>query len=247
MKSQKAFLWSCLAVAAGLPVMIALLFEVWAGGKVPELKRAPQHPPAGMSAPLTATPAATEPRLEESPTSPAKPIATPEPTEPKSVWNTPLPAPLAGPAQPLRLQPKDVGALPYESAMLAIMRAPGPDSDKAAALFGLLPHVPEEVLANTTEQALNWLSNRNYAAIANPIITNPKTHGQVLGPMFADLMQRPEAVALPTLLQIAETPDHPFAPSAHDNLSLLVGRDLGSDWPAWQSAIVQRVGAATGP
>jgi hypothetical protein len=140
--------------------------------------------------------------------------------------------------EPLKL---DVGALPYESAMLSIMRAPVPESVKAQALFDLLPQVPEESMAHTAEEAAKWLRDRDYARIARPWIVNAKTHGAVLGALFADLMERPDAVALPTLVEIAKNPEHPFAPSAHDNLTLLVGHDFGVDWPAWDQAVLQKL------
>ncbi|HEV7405342.1 MAG TPA: hypothetical protein VGO11_20530 [Chthoniobacteraceae bacterium] len=140
--------------------------------------------------------------------------------------------------QPLKL---DAGPLPYESTVGSIMAAPVPDGVKAQALFNLLPQVPEESLANTAEQAAALLRDRDYARIARPWILSPKTHGAVLGALFADLMQRPDAVALPTLVEIAKTPDHPFAPSAHENLTLLVGQDHGVDWPAWDKAVLEKL------
>jgi hypothetical protein len=155
------------------------------------------------------------------------------------VWLAVPPGAIA--TQPLKL---DVGALPYESAMLTIMRAPVADGVKAQALFDLLPQVPEESMANTAEQAATWLRDRDYARIARPLIVSPKTHGAVLGALFADLMQRPDAVALPTLVEIAKTPEHPFAPSARDNLTLLVGHDYGVDWPGWDKAVLQKLSAA---
>ena len=71
------------------------------------------------------------------------------------------------------------------------------------------------------------------------MITNPKTRGQVLSPMFSDLLDRSDAVTLPTLLDIATTPDHPFAPEAVEDLKLLVGADYGTDWVQWTQAIRQ--------
>src|SRR5215207_1901571 len=92
---------------------------------------------------------------------PAPAAPTPSPAKPEPVWLPPPPGAVA--TQPLKL---DVGALPYEAAMLSIMRAPVPDGVKAQALFDLLPQVPEESVANTAEQAATWLRDRDYARIA---------------------------------------------------------------------------------
>lgn len=236
-------IWISLALALVLPIAIALVFEVWAGGKIPEIRKGEPHPsaatPSPVSAPHAETRRASEAQLLVVVATPAS--STPTQAPPKSIWNTALPAPMAA-APVLRLDKHVVGTLATEAATREIMSSPAPDSTKAAALLDMLAQVPAEALGQTAEQAVRVLPDRNYAALAFPIITNPRTNGQVLSPMFADLMQRPDAVALPTLLQIAQTPDHPFAPSAHDNLSLLFGRDLGVDWPAWQQVVLQRVG-----
>jgi hypothetical protein len=238
-RSSAYWVWGSLGLVVGIGLFaklaVPLVFFFW-------------HPADAKR------PAATSPRPRDSPSSalpqtasespviaPIRPIIAtpaPAPAKPEPVWLAVPPGAIA--TQPLKL---DVGALPYESAMLTIMRAPVPDSVKAQALFDLLPQVPEESMANTAEQAATWLRDRDYARIARPWIVNARTHGAVLGALFADLMQRPDAVALPTLVEIAKTPDHPFAPSAHDNLALLLGHDHGADWPAWDKAVLQKLKA----
>lgn len=136
----------------------------------------------------------------------------------------------------------DAKLLPWEAAMLHVMKAPAPQSVKSRALFALLPQLPEEALVTASEQAANWLRDTDYAAVAAPIVASPATHGSVLTTLFADLMERPDPIALPTLLQIARTPGHPMAESAQDNLSFLLDRNLGTDWAAWDQAIRQRLG-----
>lgn len=125
--------------------------------------------------------------------------------------------------------------------MLQIMKAPASHAVKSRALFALLPQLPEEALGTATEQAAYWLRDADYANLAGPVVANPSTHGTVLTTLFADLMERPDAIALPTLLQIARSPGHPFAESARDNLSLLLDQNLGSDWGAWDQVIRQRI------
>ena len=114
-------------------------------------------------------------------------------------------------------------------------------TEKARAIFDLLPTLPESALATVTVQAVEKLPDADYAATALPVITNPETHGQVLSVLFADLLERPDAIALPALLAIAKNPDHPFAPSALDDLRLLLNADHGSDWPKWEAAMLKKL------
>lgn len=224
--------WGSFAVLLGTgliaKLVLPLLFSFWHPARAPR-----PVSPTPLSASLSvAQPASASPDI--TPITPILP--TPAPARPQPTWLAVPPGAVA--TLPLKL---DVGALPYESALLTITHAPVPDGVKAQALFDLLPQVPEESMASTAEQAAALLRDRDYARLALPWIVSPKTHGAVLGALFADLMERPDAVALPTLVEIAKTPDHPFAPSAHDNLTLLVGHDYGIDWPAWDKAVLQKL------
>lgn len=135
------------------------------------------------------------------------------------------------------------GLLPWEK-QIAEAAARGRDAaGQARELLALLPHLPEEALATATEQAIEHLPDADYATTVVPLLTAPKTHGQVASVLFADLMERPDPIALPALLRIAQTPDHPYSSAALDSLRLLLRAEFGRDWRAWESA-VQR---ATGP
>jgi len=107
----------------------------------------------------------------------------------------------------------------------------------AHAIFALLPALPEEALAAAAERAVERLPDADYADAVLPALTNPQTHGRVMSALFADLMERPDAIALPALLQIARNSEHAFAPSARDNLQLLLGADFGTDWARWEAEI----------
>ncbi len=108
---------------------------------------------------------------------------------------------------------------------------------RAKALLALLPNVPVEALAEIAEKAVDGLPDGAYLTTAAPIVTNPATAGQAMSVLFADLMERPDAITLPTLLQIARNPQHPFSPSAVDNLKLLLRVDRGNDWAAWEKDV----------
>ncbi len=233
-RSAAWWVWGSLGVIVGLALLAKLavpsLAMFFATTEHLESRRSTSSP-----APVTSVAQSTRetPAIGHGPVLPT-PASAPARRQP--VWLAVPPGAVA--TQPLKF---DVGALPYEAALGAILQAPVPNAVKAQALFALLPQVPEESMASTAEQAAALLRDRDYARIALPWIVSPKTHGAVLGALFADLMERPDAVALPTLVEIAKTPDHPFAPSAHDNLTLLVGQDFGIDWPAWDKAVLQKL------
>lgn len=135
------------------------------------------------------------------------------------------------------------GVLPWEQAVAKIEKSPSAPGDKARMLFALLPEVPEEGLGHTAEQAVQWLRDTDYRAVAAPLVENPATHGAVESVLIADLAERPDAVALPTLLNIARNPSHPYAAHARDLLSYILNAERGTDWTAWQREIDTRLGA----
>jgi hypothetical protein len=71
-------------------------------------------------------------------------------------------------------------------------------------------------------------------------LINPGTYGLALAAMWSDLMERPDDIALPTLLTIARNPAHPFAKNATENLEWLLGQNFGTDWQRWDAAIRER-------
>jgi hypothetical protein len=129
------------------------------------------------------------------------------------------------------------GQLPWEQKIAAATGRERNAAGRARALFALLPSLPEEALATTAEQAIERLPDADYAAVALPVVGNPQTHGQAMSVLFADLMERPDAITLPALLTIAQNQSHPYSPVALDNLRLLLGADFGNDWGQWQDAV----------
>jgi hypothetical protein len=129
-------------------------------------------------------------------------------------------------------------AISWDSQIKAMTdRTDVTDTEKARALVRMMPSLPEEVLGRAAEEAASRIADRDYEAILRPTVVNPETHGRAMAALFADLMERPDEITLPTLLTIARNPAHPHASSASDNLRLLLGHDFGTDWPKWADAI----------
>ncbi|MEA3211727.1 MAG: hypothetical protein QOE70_4784 [Chthoniobacter sp.] len=137
----------------------------------------------------------------------------------------------------------DSGPLAWEQRIAGATARSRNETIKARTLLALLPSLPEEALATTAEQAVANLPDDDYGSIALPVVTDPKTHGQALSVLFADLMERPDRITLPALLSIARNPSHSFSAAALDNLKLLLGADFGADWSKWDAAIQRKVAA----
>jgi hypothetical protein len=138
----------------------------------------------------------------------------------------------------------DSGESPWEQRVTALLRDAAPsESARAQALLTLLPQLPEELLQEATQSAVDRLRDEDYAASALPLVLDAKTHGMAASVLFADLMERPDGIAFPALLTIAQTPDHPFAPAAHANLELLLGHNFAEDWQAWSAEVQRRLSA----
>lgn len=140
--------------------------------------------------------------------------------------------------------PLFAGNVPAEMQIEAIARRTDvPDGLKARALLQMLPGLPEEALAKAADEAASRLPDSDYAAVLLPVVVAPGTHGTAMRVLFADLMERPDAITLPALLTIARNPAHPYATAAHDNLELLLGADFGRDWRRWDVEVRQRLAA----
>jgi len=176
-----------------------------------------------------------------------------EPPEPK-----PLPTPVAdtAPAVRTRALPNPAGtdfiipAIPLETGELGWEKTirdvtsdkKVSDAEKGRRLLETIPTMPVEGRETAAEEAIKRIPDTDYRP-AQLALSNPATFGTAVGVLFADLMNRPDEIRLPTLLTIARNPEHPYAPNARDNLNLILGKDHGTDWTAWDAAIRQRLAA----
>ena len=173
--------------------------------------------------------AASTPRIETTMPANAPAISEEDQREPGP------PPPEVPLAPPLALEQ---GALPWEDKIESVLRDVGLNNTaKARRLVAMFPELPADGLATAAEECINRLPDADYDAVALPVIANPQTHGAVANVLFADLMERPDAITLPALLRIAQIPNHSYAKFAKENLRLLLDEDFGSDWPKWDAAV----------
>jgi hypothetical protein len=212
---------------AGIALVGAILAVFQRGLVETSLRREPAkaEPP-----PLVVRDSGAAPVVSESAATPGAVVQTPPIIDPET--DQPLIPPL----------PLQTGELAWEARIRSVLsREKATDAEKARGLLALLPTMPAEGAETCAEEAVKRLPDAEYRH-AQAAVTNPGTYGLALGVLFADLMERPDNLRLPTLITIARNSSHPYAGPARDNLELLLGQDFGNDWPRWEIAVRERLG-----
>ena len=103
-----------------------------------------------------------------------------------------------------------------------------------------LPNLPATVadLSPEEQRALNTALaplRPRMAAFVRAYLTNASLPAAVLDILLGDVLNRPNSLKLPALLDVARTPQHPKAGEAKDFLELFLEEDYASDWDKWQA------------
>lgn len=104
------------------------------------------------------------------------------------------------------------------------------DTNKVKDLFAVFPRLPEEGQAEVAQHLSNLVSDDNYAPLGQ-LLQNTKLPDSVLDVLMSDVLNRPNPVKLPQLLQVAQNPDHPKADEAKDLIELYLDEDDPAKWP----------------
>lgn len=104
---------------------------------------------------------------------------------------------------------------------------------KARTMLELLPSFPETGQAETAQHIANLLADEDYQPFGR-YLTNSHTPEVLQDIVMADVLNRPNAIKLPLLLQTARAPDNAKAAEAKEILELYLEEDYGSDWNRWQ-------------
>jgi len=124
----------------------------------------------------------------------------------------------------------------WESKIDTVLTSDTEDSQKANKILELLPQLPPEGQEEAVEHLANLLPDEQYNA-ARQLLTNAKTSQPILDVLMSDLLNRPNELKLPTLLDIARAPEHPNAEEAKEFLELYLEDDFGTDWGKWEQAM----------
>lgn len=184
---------------------------------------------------------AAETNAETTPAAPVE-VATPHPT-PGGITRSPAVA-VTTPTTPAPVE--TVAATPapgapfksgeWEQRLDSILGAGEPEAQKATKLLEMFPLVPEDGQIEVAQHLSNLLTDDRYASLS-PAFTNAATPEGVLDVLMTDVLNRANGIKLPTLLEVARTPNHPKAEEARDVLEVFVDENYGTDWAKWEKAI----------
>lgn len=126
----------------------------------------------------------------------------------------------------------------WEETLDELLRDDSDVTGKAKKLLGLLPRFPEDGQVEAAQHISNLLADEDYTAFGQ-LLTSTNTLAGVQEVVMADLLNRPNGVKLPTLLEVARNPDLSKAAEALELLKLHLDDDLGNNWDAWQQKLEQ--------
>jgi hypothetical protein len=120
----------------------------------------------------------------------------------------------------------------WEEKIDDIVGGDEPDTNKVKHLFALFPKLPEEGQEEAAQHLSNLVDDDDYSQLGD-LLKNDKLSEGVLDELLADVLNRPNNLKLPLLLDVASDPNHAKRDEAKDLLELYLGDDYGSDWNSW--------------
>lgn len=120
----------------------------------------------------------------------------------------------------------------WEEKIDDIVGSDEPDTNKVKQLFTLFPKLPEDGQEEAAQHLSNLVDDDDYAQLGD-LLKNDKLPEGVLDELLADVLNRPNNLKLPLLLDVASDSNHAKKDEAKDLLELYLGEDYGSDWNSW--------------
>ncbi|MFN3409295.1 MAG: hypothetical protein ACK45B_09905 [Limisphaerales bacterium] len=201
-------------------VGMAALAGLWLWGtRSTSVVVSPPPPPAQASAPTVSEEASSNP-IADSPR--ARLLTRPRPgIGPAAV--EPGDGDTTAPASP---SPRVAAALADDNA----------DGRRGARLLALFPELNADEQAELVSTLAADTADADYAGLA-AILTNPGTPEFTAAILLTDLLDRPVATRLNTLLAVARQSEHPLADDARAMLAAQMEQDHGTDWESWAKKI----------
>ena len=122
----------------------------------------------------------------------------------------------------------------WDDKLDEILGSEGEDAAKAKQLLEMFPHLPQEGQEEVAQHLSNLTADENYAGLGQ-YLTNTALSEDVLDILMADLLNRPNSVKLPMLLEVARQDQNPKASDAKDILELFLEDNYENDWGKWQA------------
>jgi hypothetical protein len=196
-------------------VVVAGIVLGWLGSKGPELKGQ-----ASSLSPTTPAPAAAQPSASV--------------TTPKRKPSEEQPAP----TQPATASTATNVIADWEDKVDEILQTEVPESEKAKKMLQMFPRLPEDGQVEIAQHLSNLVADEDYTSLGK-LLTNDKLPEPVLEVLMADVLNRPNSLKLPLLLDVAKDAQHPKAEEARDLLELFLEENYGNNWGQWQAKMDQ--------
>jgi hypothetical protein len=181
-----------------------------------------------------------EPDAQESTSEPAPPAD--EETNPSSIFSNRMPREAS---QTLNNEePMEASAtapIPmsgWHDKLEEILGSTSPDAEKAKQMLEMFPTLPADGQEEVARHLTNLLPDEDYGLMRS-YLTNASLPEGVLDILLDDVLNRPNSVKMPALLEVARGARPPKAAEAKDFLKLFLEEDYGSDWDKWQAGIEQ--------
>ncbi len=120
----------------------------------------------------------------------------------------------------------------WEDKIDDIVGSDDADTNKVKQLFALFPTLPPDGQEEVVQHLSNLVDDEDYQPLGD-LLKNDKLPEGVLDELLADVLNRPNNVKLPLLLDVASDSDHAKHDEAKDLLELYLGDDYGTDWNQW--------------
>jgi len=130
------------------------------------------------------------------------------------------------------------GMADWEQKVDEILGSDSPDPDKARQLLEMFPTLPADGQEEVAQHLANLVPDQDFG-LMRPYLTNSALPEDVLDVLLDDVLNRPNSLKLPALLDVARSAQHPKAAEAKDFLELFIEEDYGDDWEKWQAGIEQ--------
>ncbi len=106
----------------------------------------------------------------------------------------------------------------------------------AAAILAGWKQLSEPGRTAAAPHLLNLVPDERFDALTD-ILMEPATNGDVKGILFAGILNRGDEIKWPLIIRVMEQKNHPHSQEARNMLTVVLGKDLGDDWPAWRELI----------
>jgi len=126
----------------------------------------------------------------------------------------------------------------WENKLDDILGSDGDEPSKAKQMLALFRRLPTEGQVEAAQHVSNLLPDEEYAPLGK-LLTDSKLPEDVLDVLVVDVLNRPNSLKLPLLLEIARDPSHPKAVESKELLEVYLEQDYGNDWNKWQAKLDQ--------